>query len=449
MSSSSTLFTGSSRYAQDFQSVIDRAVAIAALPQQQMKANGATLSSESSALSSLDSVFQSLQSAIDRIDAAAGSSSYGVTSSDQNVSASVGGNASPGTYTVEVTNLGVYTSVMSVAQASGTNRVTDPAQTGLFGSGSIDYTLRLNGGDPITISASNLNDLVSQINAKAGADIQATVVNVGSTDGQANYRLSIQGRHLRSDSIELSAGGTSLLTAIQDGHAATYKVNGADEASSDSRTVEIAPGVTASLQQKSDSGSPTTITVSRSADSVRSALNSLANAYNAVVDELDKNRGENQGALSGQSIVYRVSDVLRQMSNFAGAADFGIELDRSGHMSLNTTTFTSAVQSDLSGVMDWAGTSTSGGFAKAVNDLYQSVEDDQTGILKSAISENANQIETNTQRIGTEQTRLDDLQTTLQERMAAADALIASLEQQATYITNLFDSINSANSNSK
>ena len=50
-------------------------------------------------------------------------------------------------------------------------------------------------------------------------------------------------------------------------------------------------------------------------------------------------------------------------------------------------------------------------------------------------------------RIANEQDRIDILQNSLIARMAAADALIASLEQQVTYFNSLFESMNGFNKN--
>jgi len=52
------------------------------------------------------------------------------------------------------------------------------------------------------------------------------------------------------------------------------------------------------------------------------------------------------------------------------------------------------------------------------------------------------QIDHQNQRIDDEQSRIDALTKDLTGRMAAADALIASLEQQVTYFTTLFGSMN-------
>jgi hypothetical protein len=43
-----------------------------------------------------------------------------------------------------------------------------------------------------------------------------------------------------------------------------------------------------------------------------------------------------------------------------------------------------------------------------------------------------------------QQTRIDELQKSHQEKFAVADALIASLEQQAGYFTNMFAAMDTA-----
>jgi flagellar capping protein FliD len=48
------------------------------------------------------------------------------------------------------------------------------------------------------------------------------------------------------------------------------------------------------------------------------------------------------------------------------------------------------------------------------------------------------------ERIAAEQERIDQLRQNLEARMAAADALIASMEQQAKYFQGLFESMMSS-----
>ncbi len=123
--SNSTIFSGSSRYASDFTAIIDRAVAIASLPLSQLQLTKQVLEAESSAIGSLNSKVTAVQTAISSLNSAAGLDSFSTSVSNGAVlSASVGAGAFNGTYTIEVTSLGAYSTAMS---KDGLHKVTDPA----------------------------------------------------------------------------------------------------------------------------------------------------------------------------------------------------------------------------------------------------------------------------------------------------------------------------------
>ena len=65
--SSSSIFTGSSQFSQDFQNVISRATAIASLPITQLNTDKTNLSSQADALTGIDGKFKALQTAIQGI----------------------------------------------------------------------------------------------------------------------------------------------------------------------------------------------------------------------------------------------------------------------------------------------------------------------------------------------------------------------------------------------
>jgi len=295
MSESSSIFTGSSRYASDFQSLLTRAVAIASLNLTQLNSQKATLQGQSTALSALNTKFTAVQSAIDSLEDATGTSSYSYAISDASiVSATLGDGALAGTWTIEVTSLGSYTSTMSKAALPD---VTSPSTENISSASS--FTLTIN-GSPTTITPEDdtLNALVEAIN-DADLDVQASIVNVGTTSAP-DYRLTIQSTSLAADTIQLNDGTQDLMDTLATGANATYKVNGmASAISSTSRTVTLAPGLTITLLDESDTGVTTTITVSRSATAIGNALTSFVTAYNAAVDALDTHTGENGGALTG------------------------------------------------------------------------------------------------------------------------------------------------------
>ena len=84
------------------------------------------------------------------------------------------------------------------------------------------------------------------------------------------------------------------------------------------------------------------------------------------------------------------------------------------------------------------GSATGGGFLKTATDALNGIEDSTTGSVKTAIKTVNGEITQENALITQETKKITDLQTALIQQMAAADATIASLENQKNYITNLF-----------
>jgi flagellar hook-associated protein 2 len=444
MADSSTLFTGASRYASDFQSLIDRAVRIASLPLTQLQSARSTLQAQSSALSALEDAFQSLQTALSSLESATGVSGYSTAVSNGAVlSAAVSTGAMTGVWTVEVTSLGAWTSTLS---KDGLTTVTDPSTQNISAASS--FTLTVDGTPTvITPAAGTLAALVEAIN-EADLEVEASVVNLGS-GSSPDYRLAIRSTKLAAVSIQLNDGTQDLMETLATGGPAAYKVNGmASAIQSDSRTVTLAPGLTITLLSVSETGVATTVTVSRSATAFSNALSSLVTAYNAAVDALDAHRGQKGGALAGQSIVFTLTDALRQLTRYeAGSGairsltDLGLSFDDKGKLSLDATAFQDAVGDNASALLDFLGASAGSGFLQWASGVLDGLLDSTDGALSLSLGTLRDQLSAQDDRIEAEQDRVEQIRQNLVAQMAAADALIASLEQQARYITGLFESM--------
>jgi flagellar hook-associated protein 2 len=440
----SNIFTGASRYSQDFQSVIDRAVNIASLPMMQMQQSKATASDQASALKGLDSKVSALQTSLKAIGDSFGFVSYSVSNSDASIlSAKIADGAKEGTYTVKVLDAGSYATATS---KSSLTTVSDPATQNI--STGQDFSLSINGGESKAIhaSADNLSSLVEAIN-NANAGVRATVVNL-SPSGTPEYHISLQSTTLGPITVSLKNGDTELMDAAVGGAQARYVVNGrAEESTSNSRTVTLSTGLTIDLVR--DDTKAVTIAVTRGSTSVKSAIETFINRYNGVVDEMNKHYGDQKGALTGNSIVSSTAHVIRTIGSFAPSntgmnslASIGVLTDRDGKLYLDATEW-DKVKNDFSGLQTFAGTLTGSGFVKSANDDLDTLQDAKTGILKTAITSSDEQATNADTRIIEEQRRIDDLRTTLQDRFAAVDALIAGLEQQASYFINLFAAMKS------
>ncbi|MFB3825891.1 MAG: flagellar filament capping protein FliD [Bryobacteraceae bacterium] len=445
-SGASAIFTGNSRYARDFQTIIDRSVAIASLPMSQLHDDRSALDARSTALDALDARFAGLQTAVESIADAMGSAAFQAEVSDSTVAAAaLGAGALEGVYSIKVIDLGSYTTTLSPA-ADGVNitQVADPAQQNIASGTS--FTLNVGGAEyDLTLSSSSLNALAAAINAQTAANVRATVVNVGSPDSP-DYRLSVQSARLGDIAITLSAGAVSLLDEQARGTQAAYNVNGAKVgevdlvAYSSSRTVAIAPGLNVTMLQTSPSA--VNITVSRPSSAVAGALSAFATAYNAAVDELDTHRGQSGGALSGEAVVYSLSQSLRDLTGFEGDGviaslrQLGLVFDSdSGRLSFNDLEFVAADFTSPAGVSSFLNA-----FVTQAAGVLDAVErpgglmDLEMGSVRSLIADTD-------ERIAERQARIDELRTRLSEQMAAADALIASIEQQYSYISNMLEAM--------
>jgi len=444
-------FTGVSKFASSLQQVLTRAESIAALPLNSLQAQLTTLGGQQTALQGLDSVFSNLQSSVSSLATAAQSSILSSSVSDGSiVSAAIQTGASAGTYSVHVNNLGSYSTALSVA---GQKPITNPSSQTLDGSTSYALTVG-SSATPVTAASSSLNDLVSAINIQASGVVQASIVNVGSS-GAPDYRLSLQGAKLSSDAIDLTgAQNNELVTSSNAGSPATYQVNGLSTIlTSDSRTISLAPGLSVTLLGQSVAGQAATVTVGNDATGLASALSSFAAAYNSAASTLAQQHGTSGGALQGTSLVWSLGSALNQLGTFSNGpaaqslAVLGITLDQSGQLSVDSVAFQSAASADFAGLLATLGSPTTGGFLKAATDAMTGIENPTSGSVKTQETEIANQITAQNTKISNEQNTITELDNNLTAQISKADAAIAQLESQVSYVSGLFAQYTGYNAN--
>ena len=208
--------------------------------------------------------------------------------------------------------------------------------------------------------------------------------------------------------------------------------------------------MTINLLQPTPSGQPVTVTVSRNLDAASGAISDFVKAYNTVVDDLSKQVGKDAGALSGQSIVGTLRGALRQINQYSAGSGsvssltrVGLSLDSAGKLSFKASVFNA---DGVDALQAFLGGADAGGFLKAANDALNTVEDTSVGSLKMEEKLVGDEITRQNALIDQSTQKLNDLQDTLNQQMAAADAAIASLENQKNYFTNLFTAMINNNS---
>jgi flagellar hook-associated protein 2 len=410
---------------------------------QQLESDVTTLQGQQTDLNSMQSTFNSLQSAVQAIATAMTGDVTATSSDDSVVTASAESTTLPGTYSIQVSDVGSSTSTISNA---GSTAVTDPSSASISSSSS--YTLTVNGkATTITPTSDTLDALANAIN-DANAGVSATIVNLGS-NSSPDYRLSLTSTELGADTIQLNDGTNDLLTTVQTGADAQYTVNGNTTVlSSNSDQVTLAPGLTANLVS-ADSSQTVTITVAASEGNLSSALSSFATAYNSAVSAVANETGQNGGALAGQSLVYELQQALSTVAQYAAGSGsvqdlsgLGLNLSSSGTLTFDSTQFDSQ---SATGIQQFLGGITSGGFLQAANNALAGVADPTTGMLVTQYASVGMEITADQSQISNEQAQVNLIQTNLTQQLSAADAAIAVLQEQNTYYTNLFQTENANN----
>ena len=433
---SNPIFTGSSAFSQDFQNVITRAVQIASLPITQLTNQQTTLANQSGEITTLTSRFSGLQSAVAEIGQALSNSCSAASSAPTVVTASAGSGAVQGDYSILVSDPGAYSTMMTGAWSGN---ASDPADTYQLWIGSSEYD--------VTPADNSAASVASAINTAYGGQVHATVVNVGS-DLSPDYRVALESAALTTATLDLKDNGTSLAAVQNAGRPAQYEIdNSGQTVSSSSRTVNVATGVTLTILNSSTT--PVDVSVTGSTSALARALSDFASAYNAAAAELTAQRGQSAGPLQGDALVQQLSGVLSGMATYTGSGltglgDLGLELGSDGNLTFDASTLNATASANPAGITAFLGSATGGGFLAAATNALDSVGDATSGLLGSAQSDLQTQITSLTNTIDDKQTQVDNLQTQLQNQMAAADAAIATMEQQYSYLSSVFQAMQTA-----
>ncbi len=443
-------FNGTSQFAGDLQTVITNEVARASAPITAMQTQQTILQNQAQAISSIDGDFTSLQTSIQGIQTALSSSSMSVAVSNPNiVSASVGQGASPGNYSILVSDLGAFSTTLEQLPGQARRRVP-PIPT------SSQSARRLSTSPPpITPPPAWRRPSIPN-----WAMWFRRRWSMSGPNSSPDYRLSLQSANLTSDAIDLTDNGTSVAAIQSPGAPAQYEINNSGNVvSSDSRTVDVAAGVTFNLLGTSTS--PVTIDVTQSASAVSNAVSAFVSAYNTAQTDLSQQRGQNGGPLQGTQVINELQQVLHGLVTYSpmsggavnGWADLGVafntDSDNDGTLTFDPTALQNAELSSPNAVTAFLGaapgdsfttgdaSATGSGFLLSATNALTSLEDPSSGLLKTTESDYQSQLSSLSTQMTTRQAQVEQLKEELTNQMNTADAMINSLEQQYTNLSGI------------
>ena len=310
----------------------------------------------------------------------------------------------------------------------------------------------------ITVDSSNntLTGLKDAIN-DSGADVNASIINVSSSS-TPDYRLVVQSKNTGTDNAATLSGTSGLIfadtgTQVQAAADAKFSVNGLTVTRSSNTVSDVISGVTFTLLKEGDANgtvdandSSSKVTVSSDTAGLKSAIQSLVDAYNTVAKlindqfELDPDTNK-QGTLAGDPVLRGVLSRLRKEfstpggneTSFTYLSDIGISFQRDGTLKIDDGKLTSALDSDPTGVSKLF-LSSQNGIGKRIPDMVADFISSIDGTLTFRQNGITASIANIDNKIAREEGRIAAFEKRLIEQFTTLEQLVSQLNAQSNFL---------------
>lgn len=427
-----------------------------------------------SAFGTIRSGLSTLRTAAQDLNQLINSETFTATSSDEeSISVTVDpASVSEGSYSIEVLQLAKAHKKIGTAgfatsdEALGLNggfRI-DKSGTTPVGSGEDVYEIEVDAGD-------SLSDIATKINEHEDNDhVVASVIKVDDGD----YRLTLTATDTGADSnfsitdpvsspsLQVTLGIDGAGTVVgQDAQFNIGGVGGITVSRATNTVSDLVDGVVFDLKQAT-TGTAVNIDVvlddNATNANIVSKVSAFVDAYNTIIDSLDRLRSE---ALTGDSTISSIKRQLQSvLRGVTGSSEYSYfsqlgfrtaEVERvtteggdqyviSGKIELDTTVLTQALDTNFEEVLSVL-TDENTGFVTRFSDVVDQIT--QTGGL---IDNKTDSIEASIDRNGDlilrEERRLESVEARLLRQYNAMDSLVASLQSQGNFLLQQLDGLN-------
>lgn len=467
---------GLSAQSIDVQSVVSQLMAVERRPVEKLYNKSANYETQLSVLGTLKSNLASFQDAVKALKDTGSFQSFTATSSDDTaLTSTAGSTASPGSYSLNVTNLAQSQQLVATGQVSSTATIGTGTSTTLsFDLGTISggtltsgtysgasFTSSGGGVQTVTIDGTN-NTLEGIRDAVNSADIgvTASIINDG---GASPYRLAfstsasgvdnsmsiaVAGDATLNSLLSHDPAGTQNLAETLTAQNANFTLNGVAITKPSNTVTDAIQGVTLNLSKVTSA--PVNLTVAKDTAAITEAANTFITEYNSLMSDLKSlssygSGGTGGGSLAGDPAVRQMINELTTIISgtvaggaFATLPSVGITTKPGVGLALDSTLFNSAIDSNLD---DLANLFTSDdGFATKL-DAWASTSINitlttRTSNIDTAISNIADEADLR-------EVRLANLEKRYTAQFSNLNRVLASLSSQQNFINLAFN--NSSN----
>lgn len=314
-------------------------------------------------------------------------------------------------------------------------------------------TLALNIGGtvtPIVLAAgkNNLAGLSEAIN-DLNLGVTASVLTTGAGTLPNYLALSANQTGLTTMTLvdDPSGTSTSILSATNQGADTVFQLNGLDVTRSSTTVNDLVAGVTFNFKGLTAASETVDVSVASDKTQISTALQSLVTNYNSLSGLVNAQIGSAAGLLSGSPLITQTRQAMFSLLNSSSdtgsvksLTDLGIELDSSGVMSFNTTTFNALDSTQITDGFSFLASTTAG--PAAMQSQFTQLSDPVTGVIKSQQDAWDASDKRITASVADLTLRINAMQTALQSKLQVADSLLASLASTQSVLTASIQSLN-------
>jgi flagellar hook-associated protein 2 len=439
----------------DTATIIKQLMQVEAAPQTLLKSKLTTAQSTVTSLQSLNARFAALATKAADLAKATAWSPLAAGSTPSTVTVNASATAVPGTLSFTVQQTATAHRVSLRDSVSATDVLTSQ------GTGTRSVRLdRLDGTTvDIPVGDGTLAAVVNGINsAKAGVSASSIKLDGGT------YRLHVvattTGRE--SDFTLTNTDGSDLLGGLTatSGQDAEITV-GTDTVHSATNTFTgLSQGLDVTLPSGMAAGTAVDVVVTRDSAAAQQALQGLVDSANEILTSIDKlssydAASKSSGPLAGDPSVRalrtKVLDAVTRAADGGTMADLGVQTDRYGKITFDTTKFATAFTADpalLSSKLGGAATSAVPGFAARLAAVATTASDSARGVLTTNIQNRQSSVTTMQKSIEDWDTRLEVREATLSRTFAALEVSLSKLQNQSSWLAGQVNNLASSSSSS-
>ena len=433
----------------DIQGIIDKLMAVESRPILKLESQKKDYTSMQSIWRDVNTRLSALSTSLDSLKLKADFEKVKVTSTNDKIAtATAEANAIFGTYEIEVVNLAKAHKVRSEQQIEGYTTATEASFT-------------INGKAVLVGAGATLKDIASAINATEDIGVTATVIanNLVIEAKETNKAITFEDTNGLLQSLGVLNTDGSVKNLLQAPESAEAKINGITVVS-DKNTIENAvEGVKVNLVNVSlkatGENEKVTLTIGRDVDAIFDKIKGFVEEYKKVQSFLDNQTfftpgngtsgsKNSTGKLFGDSTVNILKTKLRTLftdvvggigdGNLKMLSQIGIDVDRSGNVTLNETKLKEALNEKPMQVADLFIKEETGITAKMQNFIKSYTQ--YAGVIDNKVKYYENRIKDVEDSVKRWETRLEMKRNSLVRQFTALDKAMTSNFNQSSWLSS-------------